>query len=274
MPLYLDRHYIEHITREGIADAHEKDLVIQDKYGVKFLTYWIDEARCTTFCLVEAPDKEAIRKSHAEAHGAVPSEIIEVESSQVEAYLGRIDDPVMIEAGVAWGRVPMDSGYRVIMFTDLKDSTSMATQLGDKKSLHLLHIHNAFTRNALRDHEGREVKHLGDGIMASFASMAQAVGCAITIQKAFATYNDGHPEAPLHLRIGLNAGEPVQEDDDLFGVTVQLAARLCAHAEADQILVAQSVVDNFSGDASVFSDAGRITLKGFVQPVPVYRVKW
>jgi class 3 adenylate cyclase len=274
MPLYLDRHFIEHITREGIADAHEKDLVIQDKYGVKFLTYWIDEARCTTFCLVEAPDKEAIRKSHAEAHGAVPSEIIEVESSKVEAFLGRINDPVMIEAGVAWGRVPIDSGFRVIMFTDLKDSTSMTTQLGDKKSLHLLHIHNAFTRNALRDHEGREVKHLGDGIMASFASMAQAVACAITIQKAFATYNDGHPEAPLHLRIGLNAGEPVQEDDDLFGATVQLAARLCAHAEADQILVAQSVVDNYSGDASVFSDAGQITLKGFVQPVPVYRVKW
>ena len=274
MPLFLDRHYIEHITRESIADAHEKDLLIQDKYGVKFLTYWIDEARCTTFCLVEAPDKEAICKSHADAHGAVPSEIIEVESSKVEAFLGRINDPVMIEAGVAWGRVPMDSGFRVIMFTDLKDSTAMTTQLGDKKSLHLLHIHNAFTRNALRDHAGREVKHLGDGIMASFASMTQAVECAMAIQSAFAAYNTEYPEAPLHLRIGLSAGEPVEEDDDLFGATVQLAARLCAHAMPDQILVAQNVVENYSGDKSQFSEAGEISLKGFDQPVQVYDVKW
>jgi class 3 adenylate cyclase len=274
MPLYLDRHYIEHITRKGIADAHEKDLVIQEKYGVKFLTYWIDEARCTTFCLVEAPNKEAIRKSHAEAHGAVPSEIIEVESSKVEAFLGRINDPVMIEAGVAWGRVPIDSGYRAIMFTDLKGSTAMTTQFGDKKSLHLLHIHNALTRNALSDYAGREVKHLGDGIMASFASQTQAVECAMAIQSAFATYNTEHPEAPLHLRIGLSAGEPVEEDHDLFGATVQLAARLCAHAEPDQILVSQSVMENYSGEKPLFSEAGQITLKGFDQPVQVYDVKW
>ncbi len=274
MPLYLDRHYIENITREVIADAHEKDLEIQGKYGVNFLTYWIDEPRCTTFCLVDAPNREAIRKAHAEAHGAVPSEIIEVESSEVEAFLGRIKDPVLIEAGVTWGSVPRDSAFRAIMFTDLKDSTAMTTQLGDKKSLHLLHIHNAVTRNALRDYAGREVKHLGDGIMASFASMTQSVECAIAIQSAFATYNSEHPEAQLHLRIGLSAGEPVEEDHDLFGATVQLAARLCAHAEPDQILVAQNVVENYSGEKSLFSEAGQITLKGFDQPVHVYVVKW
>jgi class 3 adenylate cyclase len=160
------------------------------------------------------------------------------------------------------------------MFTDLKDSTSMTTQLGDKKSLHLLHIHNAFTRNALRDHEGREVKHLGDGIMASFSTLTQAVECAIAIQRAFASYNSEHPDAPLHLRIGLSAGEPVEEDQDLFGTTVQLAARLCAHAETDQILVAENMVEHYSGEKSLFSEAGEITLKGFDQPVHVYEVKW
>jgi class 3 adenylate cyclase len=223
---------------------------------------------------VEAPNRGAIRTAHAEAHGAVPSEIIEVESSAVEAFLGRVKDPVMIEAGVAWGRVPRDSAFRAIMFTDLKDSTAMTTQLGDKKSLHLLHIHNAVTRNALRDYEGREVKHLGDGIMASFASMTQSVACAIAIQSPFSAYNTEHPRAPLHLRIGVSAGEPVEEDDDLFGATVQLAARLCAHAEPDQILVAENVVAPCAGDKSLFSEAGEITLKGFDQPVRVYVAQW
>ena len=69
MPIYMDRHYIEGATRHTIANAHEKDLAIQSKYGVNFLTYWFDEARSTAFCLVEAPTKEAIHKAHDEAHG-------------------------------------------------------------------------------------------------------------------------------------------------------------------------------------------------------------
>ena len=120
------------------------------------------------------------------------------------------------------------AALRVIMFTDLKDSTAMTTRLGETKALHLLRIHNAFTRNALREHAGREVKHLGDGIMASFASVVQALDCAISIQKTLASFNCENAETPLHLRIGLSAGEPVEDDNDLFGATVQLAARLCA----------------------------------------------
>jgi adenylate cyclase len=96
----------------------------------------------------------------------------------------------------------------------------------------------------------------------------------MAIQRACASYNSEHPEAPLHLRIGLSAGEPVEEDHDLFGTTVQLAARLCAYAEPDQILVTENMVENYSGEKSLFSEAGQITLKGFAQPVHVYDVKW
>ena len=97
MPIYMDRHYIEGATRHTIANAHEKDLEVQSKYGVNFLTYWFDEARSTAFCLVEAPTKEAIHKAHDEAHGAVPNEIIEVDPTVVEpqtAPLG-VTFPVM-----------------------------------------------------------------------------------------------------------------------------------------------------------------------------------
>jgi class 3 adenylate cyclase len=106
------------------------------------------------------------------------------------------------------------------MFTDLKDSTLMTTLYGDAKALHLIHVHNALTRNALGAHQGSEIKHRGDGIMASFASVPDAVECAIAIQKAFAAYNQEHPETSLYLRIGLSAGEPIEEHGDLFGQAV------------------------------------------------------
>ena len=93
MPIFMDRHFIEGASHRAIADAHEKDLIHQGKYGVKFLTYWFDEERSTAFCLVDAPDKESIQTAHNEAHGDIPHEIIEVDPGVVQAFLGRIDDP-------------------------------------------------------------------------------------------------------------------------------------------------------------------------------------
>lgn len=270
MPIYMDRHYAEGATRHAIANAHEKDLQHEGKYGVRFLTYWFDEARSTAFCLVEAPDVESIKKTHDEAHGDVPNEIIEVDPAVVAAFLGRVTDPP--PANLAAGTAPVDPAFRAVMFTDLEDSTSMTTRLGDAKALHLLHVHNAMTRNALRSYAGREVKHLGDGIMASFASVPQSVECAVAIQKAFSVYNEAHADAPLHLRIGLSAGEPVEEGNDLFGATVQLAARICSHARPGQILAARVIVDHCSGDRSIFTDVGEIAPKGFDSPVTIYEV--
>lgn len=274
MPLYLDRHYVEGITRHAIEYAHEKDLAVEHKYGVHFLTYWFDEIRCTGFCLVESPDKETIHKAHAEAHGAVPSMIIEVQPSEIESFLGRISDPTSLGGDIKWGRVPVDSAFRAIMFTDLKDSTAIATAAGDKKALHLLHVHNALTRNALRDNAGREVKHTGDGVMASFTSVAQAIECAMAIQKAFAAFNSENADTPLHLRIGITAGEPVEEENDLFGAAVNLAARVCAYAHPDQILAVPIVVENYPGDKALFSNAGEFHPKGFPSPIQVYQVNW
>ncbi len=271
MPIYMDRHYLEGGTHQTLVTAHEKDLATQVKYGVRFLTYWFDEARSTAFCLVDAPNKEAIQKAHNDAHGNVPSEIIEVDPAVVEAFLGRVSDPRTTDDG---SRGKIDAGLRVIMFTDLKDSTAMTTRLGDAKALHLLHVHNALTRNALREHAGREIKHLGDGIMASFASVDDALNSAVAIQKAFAAYNAQNVEIELHLRIGLSAGEPVEDNHDLFGITVQLASRLCAHAEPDQILATEEVAEPSTRERSQFSSAGSITLKGFDYSVQVYEVRW
>ena len=94
MPIYMDRHYIEGATRHALANAHEKDLQAQSKYGVNFLTYWFDEARSTAFCLVEAPSREAIQRTHEEAHGAVPNEIIEVDPTRGRGVSGPPHGPV------------------------------------------------------------------------------------------------------------------------------------------------------------------------------------
>jgi class 3 adenylate cyclase len=271
MPLYMDRHYVEGATKSGVAQAHDKDLAIQEKYPVKFLTYWFDEPRCTGFCLIEAPDKETIQKAHDEAHGLVPNEIIEVDTRVVEAFLGRVKDPTPVDIS---GEIPIDSAFRAIMFTDLKDSTLMTTMFGDTKALHLLHIHNALIRNALREFHGNEVKHTGDGIMASFVNVEEGVKCAIAVQKAFADHNQREPNESLHIRIGLSAGEPVEEDGELFGSAVQLAARICAYTEPDHILVTQVVWAECQSHRDVFVELGEITPKGFDVPISVHEVKW
>jgi class 3 adenylate cyclase len=269
----MDRHYIEGATRHAVADAHQKDLALQDRYHVKFLTYWFDETRCTAFCLIEAPNRETIERAHNEAHGSVPNEVLEVDPAVVDAFLGRIKDPPPL-AQEKSREVPIDSGFRAIMFTDLKDSTRMTTLYGDAKALHMLHVHNALTRNSLNAHRGREIKHTGDGIMASFASVVDAVACAIAIQNAFAAYNQEHRDAPLYLRIGLSAGEPIEDHGDLFGKAVQLAARLCAQAEPGRILIDQVVRDQWSGKPLPLSDLGELSLKGFDFPVRVYQINW
>jgi len=273
MPVYMDRHYIEGATRHAVADAHQKDLALQDKYNVKFLTYWFDEMRSTAFCLIDAPNRETIERAHNEAHGSVPNEVLEVDPAVVDAFLGRIKDPPPTSPEKS-AEIPIDPGFRAIMFTDLKDSTLMTTLYGDAKALHLLHVHNALTRNSLKAHRGREVKHTGDGIMACFTSVPNAVECAIAIQKALAAYNEEHTETPLYLRIGLSAGEPIEEHGDLFGKAVQLAARLCAYAEPARILIDQVVLDQWSGKQVPFSDLGEVTPKGFDHAIRVYEVQW
>jgi class 3 adenylate cyclase len=269
MPIFLDRHDMKGVTAEEVALGHLKDLAIQDRYGVKFLTYWFDHDRGTTFCLVDAPNKETAQRVHREAHGQVGIEIIEVALSAVEAFLGRISDPAPAPESAS---VKLDSGHRTIMFTDIVESTEMTARLGDIAATELVRAHDALVRRALAKHGGREVKHLGDGIMASFDSAVAAVECARMIQRSFERYNRTSAE-PIHVRIGLHSGDPVEDAHDLFGSTVQLTSRLCNAAEADQILVSGCTRDECSG-AEGFLAAGSKVLKGFADPVQAFECVW
>lgn len=79
MPLFMDVHEkVEGVTAEAVAAAHAKDVEIQDRYGVKYLKYWLDEGTGRIFCLVEAPSKEAAMAVHRDSHGLVADDIFEV----------------------------------------------------------------------------------------------------------------------------------------------------------------------------------------------------
>jgi class 3 adenylate cyclase len=160
------------------------------------------------------------------------------------------------------------------MFTDLEDSTKMISALGDDKSMELLRVHNALTRDALYAHAGREIKQTGDGFMTSFASAVSAVECAIDIQKTMVKHNEENPKAIMNLRIGISAGEPVRNDKQLYGAAVNLAARLCTHAKSGSILAAQVVKDLCVGKRISFAGRGEFEAKGFEQPVPIFEVVW
>ena len=275
MPIYMDRHTSDTATAQAIADAHEKDLKLQDKYGVRLLTYWFDEERGTTFCLVDAPEKERVSALHADAHGSIPNKIIEVDTHTVEAFLGRIEDPAPPEAAdPADADTAVDPAFRVVMFTDMKDSTAITTQLGDAEALFHFRTHNAISRDLLKEHNGREIQHTGDGFMVSFTSATNAVNCAVAMQRAFADHNRQHPDTPINVRIGMCAGEPVEEDHRLFGSTVQLTARICATCQPDRILVAPVIRDLCMGKQFSFVDKGEEVFKGFAEPQRLFEVVW
>jgi class 3 adenylate cyclase/pimeloyl-ACP methyl ester carboxylesterase len=169
--------------------------------------------------------------------------------------------------------IPADSTFRTVLFTDIVGHTEMMRRLGDDKGRDVLREHEQVTREVLKMNGGSEVKTMGDGFMASFTSVTKAVGCAVALQKAF-DERSADAQEPITIRVGLNAGEPIEEDGDLFGSTVILAARIAAKADGGEILVADTVRGLCSGKGFLFADRGEFVAKGFEEPVRVFEVSW
>ena len=276
MPLYMDIHSLpEGTTMEDIAKAHAKDMETQRKYGVEYSKYWVNESGKKLFCLCHAPNAEAAECVHREAHGMIAEKIIEVEPDVAEVFLGGTETnaagAVIFPGGGADAR---DPGIRTILFTDVANSTTLTQSLGDEAALAILGVHDTIVRDALAESGGREIKHTGDGIMASFVSPAGAVRCAIQIQRELNKHAQMNPKRSLKVRVGAAVGEPVEQDNDLFGSTVQLAARLCAHARPEQILVSNAIAELCLGKGLLFEDVGEVTLKGFNSPVRAHAAAW
>jgi len=272
----MDIHNLpEGTTPEDVAKAHAKDMEIQRKYGVEYHKYWVNETGNKVFCLAHAPNAEAAECVHREAHGMLAEKIIEVEPDVAEVFLGGTETnpagAVLLPGG---GPNERDPGIRTVLFADIVNSTTITQSLGDEAAMAMLGVHDTIVREALSAVGGREVKHTGDGIMASFVSAAGAVRCAIQIQRELDKHAQTNTERPLKVRVGAAAGEPVEQNNDLFGSTVQLAARLCGHAQPEQILVTNAIAELCIGKGLLFEDLGEIVVKGFDSPVRAHAAAW
>jgi len=247
---------------------------VQEKYGAKYLRWWFNPSRRTVCCLVEAPSPEAATQVHVEAHGAgaEADKMVEVSSEVVEVFLGE-----SVDAGLGWMTDPAgnsDGGFRSILFTDLEGSTSMTQRLGDAEATRMLKLHDQLVRREIEAQHGRVVKHTGDGFMATFSGVSAAIRTAIGIQQVLRSHCGRRAEHSLRVRIGIGAGEPVDDGDDLFGATVQLARRVCDAAPPECIWVVNVVRELCLGKEFEFKAVGATPLKGFAEPVPLHEVVW
>lgn len=164
------------------------------------------------------------------------------------------------------------TGIVTLLFTDQVSSTETLERLGDEQGERLRRRHFKLLREVSGAHNGAEVKNLGDGLMVVFASAVDAVACAVAIQQAV---HLGSEAQTLKVRVGLNAGEPILDEDDYFGWPVVVAKRLCDAAGAGHILVAD-VVRVLVGTRGGFdfSPVEPVVLKGIAEPVAASEVGW
>ncbi|MGH2772563.1 MAG: nickel-binding protein [Actinomycetota bacterium] len=267
MPLFMDRHDMsgeKPVTAEDVARFHLEDLKVQDKYGVKVLTYWFDYETQMGFCLIDAPNRESAQAVHAEGHGYLPSKIIEVNPGLVEGFLGRIEETPA-------GKVISEGGLRAILFTDMAGSTELTQRLGDEKAMQILRAHDAIIRQSVADNGGHIVKHTGDGMLAAFSSVVSATRASAEIQKKL---EEAELPVEILVRVGLTAGEPVAESEDLFGASVQMAARICGACEPGEILGSNVVRDLSLGKGLDWRKKGEVQLRGFDDPVTLHELLW
>jgi class 3 adenylate cyclase len=268
VPLFLDRHVAPGANAQTVADAHLLDLAEQDKHHVRYHTYWFDPEQESIFCLAEGPDRTAIEDVHRLAHGLLADSVIELDSlAPLNQFMGSVPNH---PPGTAYTA----PGLRAIVFTDVCGSVAQTQQLGDKAHMELLKEHNELVRSALALHDGREVKHTGDGVMAAFTSVVAAVDFATDVQRSLSARNE-RAATPFYVSIGISAGEPVTADDgDLFGAAVQLAARLCGASAEGDIFVTAAVRDLCVGKVIKFEDRGELVLKGMPEGTRTYAVAW
>ncbi len=193
-------------------------------------------------------------------------EYLQAAATAIEEFLGEGEEAAKAPSLAA-------EDIHTILFTDVEGSTALTQRLGDAKAREVLREHERMVREALKAHGGSEVKTMGDGFIASFSSATKALQCSIAMQRAFAEHNESAAE-PIRVRIGLNAGEPIAEDEDLFGTAVNLAARICSLAEAGQILAPIVVRELAAGKQFMFADLGETELRGFEDPVRLYELRW
>lgn len=241
MPIYMDLHIAPGVTARDVAEAHLLDVQNQGKYSCKAMTYWVDEEKGCIFCLIEAPDKESVRKLHEVSHGLIPNEIISVNTDAVKAFLGRIQDPddaiLHPETNL---KIFRDPAFRIMMVLKIMDRRLLQHDVGKERTNELLLLYSAIIREQALKHEGSELYGSKEGLVVSFTSHTQALDCAVAIAKKLQ-----NTAVVIGLRIALHAGVPVDKSDAIFGTTIGFAQFLCNMSNASQIMMSSAVANLF-----------------------------
>lgn len=251
MPIYMDRHDVsDEVTAEVVAQMHQEDLKIQDKFNCRGLTYWFDQERKTAFCLVEAPNEQSLINMHNHAHGEVPHRIIEVDASIVESFLGRIEDPEKSKNTSL--NIINDPAFRTIMVTGIKKfslkKNESTPQNSSPKNF------NQSIIDTIKQFKGRLVRQNDDYFLVSFESVSHAINCALEVQSKFNTWIDKFEHTNIKLKIGLSAGIPVTKKEEIFEDTIKLAERMYYISKA-KIVISAEVKDLYkSENLNVFID--------------------
>jgi AraC-like DNA-binding protein len=249
MPIFMDRHEVsEGITPETLAEIHQEDLKIEKEFNCRGFTYWYDSDRKHAFCLIEAPNKEAIEDMHRKAHGDVPNRIIEVNPSIVESFLGRISDPEKSQDTKL--NIINDPAFRVIMV--LETSNYLNRIEANQFSIFTQKFHNSVTKT-ITQFEGSVVKQNNNSYLVSFKSVTNSIFCALKIQSNFKYITPKFDLPNRILKIGIDAGVPVTSKDNIFEETVTMATRLCEIVKHDIVVTPeiQSLYESENRNASI-----------------------
>lgn len=234
----MDRHDVSELTTaENVAQLHQQDLKVQDQFGCKGMTYWFDDKRKTAFCLIEAPDKNAIVSMHDYAHGQVPHKIIEVDPGIVESFLGRIQDPEKAQNTAL--NIINDPAFRTIMVLKLKPRSlkprpSLKPPLSNYLDAIVDMLNNA-RGNIVRQSEG--------SLLVSFQSVTEAVHVSLDIK----SYLFKETKDEVVPKIGMSAGVPVTQKGSIFEDTIRIAQRMC-QVVAGETIISSEVKDIYNSE--------------------------
>lgn len=232
----MDRHDVsDEVTAEHVAQLHQADLKIEHEYGCRGLTYWFDGDRNTAFCLIDAPNKEALQKMHDHAHGSLPHSIIEVSESIVESFLGRIEDPKKSLNDNL--NIINDPAFRVIML--IETSNFLNRVEANQFSIFTQKFHRSATKT-IKQFKGRTVKQDNNSYLISFKSVSNAILCALKIQSDFKYITPKFDITNRKLKIGIGCGIPVTKKSNIFQEAIELTTRMCEIVK-DQIVISNEV---------------------------------
>lgn len=240
MPLFLDLHDLpEGITAAHVAEMHQADLDIEHKYNCRGLTYWCDEKRKTAFCLIDAPNKQALIDLHENAHGAIPTRIIEVNDTIVESFLGRIEDPEKSK-NVSLNIIN-DPAFRTIMVVKIKNKTLRTTDVNILKAA--IRGYTTSVKTVISKYNGRLVKQEANRFLISFESVSNAINCGINIQEL----HNAVITPDLEFKIGISAGIPVTDKQGIFEDTIKTSDYLSDIAKGD-FSITTAIKDLYEGE--------------------------